>query len=101
MALNIPSYPDVVKYPMDLGTIRSKLEQGLYPIPPYAAFEADVRLIFANCYVFNPPGTSVYTFGRQLEGVFEDKWAARPTGEDDEDECTFPLSARTTLTTRS
>jgi bromodomain-containing factor 1 len=74
---------------MDLGTIRTKLDQGAYPVPPYAAFEADMRLIFKNCYVFNPPGTAVHTWGKQTEQVFEDKWNVRPTGEDGDDDRKF------------
>lgn len=71
---------------MDLGTIRTKLENGLYPLPPYQAFERDVRLIFDNCSVFNPPGTPVNDWGRRLESVFEDKWSERPMHYYDDDE---------------
>lgn len=89
MALNIPNYPDVVRRPMDLTTVRTKLDQGVYPIPPYDSFEQDVRLIFSNCYLFNPPNTTVHDWGRQLEGVFEDKWASRPMGDDEDDDCAY------------
>ena len=89
IALNIPNYPDVVRRPMDLTTVRTKLDQGVYPIPPYDAFEQDVRLIFSNCYLFNPPNTTVHDWGRQLEGVFEDKWASRPMGDDEDDDCAY------------
>ncbi|GAA5880981.1 hypothetical protein JCM1840_006934 [Sporobolomyces johnsonii] len=80
-----PTYLEYVKRPMDLSTIRSKLEHNQYPVPPYQAFEHDVRLIFKNCYAFNPPGTVVNDWGHKLEGVFERKWEERPTGEDDDD----------------
>lgn len=85
VALNIPQYPQVVREPMDLGTVRTKLDNGLYPLPPYAAFERDVRLIFKNCYLFNPPGTPVHEWGARLEAVFEDKWSERPMSYDDEE----------------
>jgi bromodomain-containing factor 1 len=84
IALNIPQYPTLIKHPMDLGTIRTKLEQNKYPVPPYEAFEHDVRLIFKNCYVFNPPGTPVNDWGRRVEDVFERKWEERPLGDDDD-----------------
>ncbi|CEQ42856.1 SPOSA6832_04708, partial [Sporobolomyces salmonicolor] len=79
-----PTYLEYVKRPMDLSTIRSKLEHNQYPVPPYQAFEHDVRLIFKNCYAFNPPGTVVNDWGHKLESVFERKWEERPTGEDDD-----------------
>ncbi|KAL8283730.1 hypothetical protein RQP46_005525 [Phenoliferia psychrophenolica] len=85
VALNIPQYPSIVRKPMDLGTVRAKLEQNLYPSPAYGPFENDVRQVFKNCYLFNPPGTAVNEWGHRLEGVFEDKWDVRPMGDDDDD----------------
>lgn len=80
---------------MDLGTIRSKLDQSLYPVPPYVAFENDVRQVFKNCYIFNPAGTPVNDWGRRLEAVFDAKWYERPQGEDeDEGELRFRLGSR-------
>ncbi|GAA5897177.1 bromodomain-containing protein [Sporobolomyces salmoneus] len=77
-----PTYSQYVSRPMDLGTIRSKLEHNQYPLPPYDAFESDVRQIFENCFAFNPAGTIVHEWGRQLEAVFEIKWAERPMDDD-------------------
>lgn len=77
---------------MDLGTIRTKLDQNLYPMPPYAAFEADMRLVFTNCYIFNPPGTPVHAWGKQTEAAFEDKWSVRPSGEEEDDRTLFSLA---------
>jgi bromodomain-containing factor 1 len=37
-------------------------------------FEADVRLMLNNCFTFNPAGTDIYNFGKQLETLFELKW---------------------------
>lgn len=85
-ALNIPQYPQIIRQPMDLGTVRSKLDNGQYPSPMYQAFEQDVRLVFNNCYTFNPPGTPVHDMGRRLEGVFEHKWDQRPIAEEEESE---------------
>ena len=47
----VPEYLDIVKHPMDLGTVREKLKRGRYP--DHLAFAADVRLVFANCRLFN------------------------------------------------
>jgi hypothetical protein len=55
IALGIPTYFDIVKNPMDMGTIQSKLENSRYVSPD--EFEADVRLVLHNCFLFNHPGT--------------------------------------------
>ena len=79
VALNIPHYFDVVKQPMDLGTISSNLANNQYENGD--EFERDVRLVFANCYAFNPEGTDVHAMGKKLEAVFDKKWAQRPVPE--------------------
>ncbi|BGP26427.1 bromodomain-containing factor 1 [Rhodotorula toruloides] len=85
--LNVyPQYTQYVQTPMDLSTIRGKLEHNQYPLPPYQAFEHDVRLVFANCYAFNPAGTAVNDWGHRLEAVFETKWAERPMAYEDDSE---------------
>jgi hypothetical protein len=45
--LGIPDYIEVVKNPMDFGTVRSKLEKNEYP--GVEEMLADVRLVSANC----------------------------------------------------
>src|ERR1044072_2581957 len=56
--LNIPDYFTVIKHPMDLGTVKSKLTSGEYPNP--VNFAADVRLTFSNAMTYNPPGNDVH-----------------------------------------
>ncbi|OMH83849.1 SWR1 complex bromodomain subunit bdf1 [Zancudomyces culisetae] len=73
-ALNIPSYPKIIKNPMDLGTVKTKLASGAYKTP--SDFHSDVLLIFTNCYKFNPPNHPVHQAGKDLEKVFNAKWAA-------------------------
>jgi hypothetical protein len=34
-------------------------------------FAADVRLIFTNCYKYNPPDHDVVAMARKLQDVFE------------------------------
>ncbi|CUM64800.1 uncharacterized protein PRCAT00002412001 [Priceomyces carsonii] len=76
VALNIPKYHEVVKEPMDLGTVQSKLANNQYENGD--EFERDVRLIFKNCYLFNPEGTDVNSMGHKLESIFNKKWVNRP-----------------------
>ncbi|MCJ1356754.1 MAG: hypothetical protein MMC33_006750 [Icmadophila ericetorum] len=73
VALNIPQYFKIIKKPMDMSTIEKKLTSGQYENAK--EFEADVRLMFQNCYKFNPPENPVYAWGKQFEAVFDDKWS--------------------------
>ena len=75
VALNIPTYLSVIKTPMDFQTIRQKLDQGAYESAK--DFEGDVRLVFQNCYKFNPPSHFVFQFGKKLEAVFNDEWSKK------------------------
>ena len=40
----------VIKKPMDLGTVRTKMEGREYRVP--TEFATDMRLIFTNCYKY-------------------------------------------------
>ncbi|GES92239.1 hypothetical protein GLOIN_2v1781474 [Rhizophagus clarus] len=62
----------VIKYPMDLFTINSKLENNQYT--KLEEFEDDVRLIFCNCYTYNNVESEIYCLGRELEAIFNKKW---------------------------
>ncbi|KAJ5777532.1 hypothetical protein N7520_000778 [Penicillium odoratum] len=76
VALNIPTYHNVIKKPMDLMTVQSKLKTGQYENS--REFEADIRLIFKNCFRFNLKGDPTYVAGEQLLDVFERKWKELP-----------------------
>ncbi|KAI0028582.1 hypothetical protein K488DRAFT_80600 [Vararia minispora EC-137] len=68
-----PNYFEVIKSPMDLGTMRGKLETGGYP--NRFAFEADFRLMTRNAKTYNPPDTYVFKETTRLETYFEQQWA--------------------------
>ncbi|KQK00211.1 transcription factor GTE10 isoform X2 [Brachypodium distachyon] len=70
--LNIPDYNDIVKHPMDLGTIKKKLDSGSYTSP--SSFAADVRLTFNNAITYNPRGHAVHDMAIQLNKIFESRW---------------------------
>ncbi|XP_013611061.1 PREDICTED: transcription factor GTE10-like isoform X1 [Brassica oleracea var. oleracea] len=70
--LNIPDYFIVIKHPMDLGTIRSRLRNGEYSSP--LDFAADVRLTFSNSMAYNPPGNQYHKMARDLSTYFESRW---------------------------
>src|SRR5690606_6915937 len=75
IALNIPDYFKIIKRPMDLSTVGSKLKTNQYASA--SEFEADIRLMISNCFKFNPPGTPVHTFGQKMETLFNQQWAGK------------------------
>nr|GEW66052.1 hypothetical protein [Tanacetum cinerariifolium] len=70
--LKIPDYFTVIKHPMDLGTIRTKLLSGRYADP--WGFVADVRLTFKNAMTYNPKGNNVHIMADTLSKFFEVRW---------------------------
>lgn len=75
VALNIPNYHSVIKKPMDLRTVKGKLDGGEYENAK--DFEADVRLIFQNCYKFNAAPHPINVMGHQFEEAFDEHWAKK------------------------
>uniref|UniRef100_A0A6M2EYR8 Bromo domain-containing protein n=1 Tax=Populus davidiana TaxID=266767 RepID=A0A6M2EYR8_9ROSI len=70
--LNIPDYFTIIKHPMDLGTVKSKIVSGEYLSP--LGFAADVRLTFSNAMKYNPPGNDVHSMAETLSKYFEVRW---------------------------
>ncbi|KAI5791742.1 hypothetical protein DFH27DRAFT_592142 [Peziza echinospora] len=75
VALNIPDYFRIIKKPMDLSTMQNKLKTNQYDSAN--DFEADMRLMLANCYKFNPSGTAVNNMGKKVEEIFNKKWSEK------------------------
>ncbi|KAK6127611.1 hypothetical protein DH2020_038649 [Rehmannia glutinosa] len=69
---NIPDYFNVIKHPMDLGTVKSKLLSNQYSNP--IDFAADVRLTFKNAMTYNPVGHAVHNMADTLSKYFEVRW---------------------------
>lgn len=74
--LGLHDYHDIIKKPMDLGTVKKKMDDREYKSAP--DFATDVRLIFSNCYQYNPPDHDVVAMGRKLQDVFEVRYSAIP-----------------------
>lgn len=70
--LNIPDYYTVIKHPMDLGTIKSKITSSEYS--SVLDFVADVRLTFSNAMTYNPPANHVHIMADTLRKFFELRW---------------------------
>lgn len=63
------SYLTVIKKPMDLSTIRAKLDNGMYI--SRQDFVSDIRLIITNCYTYNStPASPVRKAGEAFEKLF-------------------------------
>lgn len=83
VAAKCPDYFDIIKNPMDLGTIQKRLPKGRLGEKksdpkeynnPYQ-FRDDMRLVWANCRNYNAVGHAVRTMGDALSETWEKKWA--------------------------
>lgn len=70
--LKIPDYFEVIKNPMDLGTVEKKVMNNEY-MDVYQ-FLDDVRLIWSNCYTYNPTESDVAKMCKELEKFFNEKY---------------------------
>lgn len=77
--LNIPDYHTIVKHPMDLNTIKKRLENYFY----YSAEECinDFRLMFKNCYLYNKPDEDVVFMAKTIEDALNAKLKELPKPE--------------------
>lgn len=72
--LGLSDYHLFIKKPMDLGTIKSKLDRKGYNSAEQ--FASDVRLTFDNAMTYNPPGNDVHQMADELLHLFEENWNA-------------------------
>lgn len=56
--LQAPNYHTIIKQPMDLSTMKSKVERGAYN--SWADLTSDLVLMFSNAKTFNAAGTVVH-----------------------------------------
>ena len=67
--LQIPDYYQIIKKPMDLSTIKRKLDTGQYSDP--WQYVDDVWLMFENAWLYNKKNSKVYKFSTKLSEIFE------------------------------
>ncbi|XP_034933752.1 bromodomain adjacent to zinc finger domain protein 2B isoform X2 [Chelonus insularis] len=67
-----PTYKKIIKTPMDLSTIKKKLQDTIYKSRD--EFCADVRQMFINCEVFNEDDSPVGKAGHGMRTFFETRW---------------------------
>lgn len=73
-ALGLHDYFTIIKHPMDLGTVKSRLNTNWYKSPK--EFAEDVRLTFHNAMTYNPKGHDVHIMAEILSKMFEEKWSS-------------------------
>lgn len=61
----VPDYHKIIKTPMDLAKVKSKLNMGSYQLNEEVM--KDIQLIFRNCDEYNVKGNEIYTAGSTLE----------------------------------
>uniref|UniRef100_A0A7S1TEY5 Uncharacterized protein n=1 Tax=Compsopogon caeruleus TaxID=31354 RepID=A0A7S1TEY5_9RHOD len=83
--LNLPDYPIIVKHPIDLGTISTRLSTGNYATK--GAFRLDICRIWSNCRLYNgsDPNCPVMVQCGRCEHLFQQEWK-RLFGESDDEE---------------
>lgn len=72
IALNLPDYYQIIKNPMDLGTVTEHLLKGRYL--SIDSFANDVRLVWSNCYLYNHKESDVVKMAESMEKFFEEKF---------------------------
>ena len=77
--LKIPHYYQVVRKPMDLTTVKNRINFLWYR--DAAGCISDLRLMFSNCYNFNSPTDYVYKAGQKLEEYLNEKLKDLPAIE--------------------
>lgn len=68
----LTDYPEIIKNPMDLGTVNTNLEAGKYAGPE--AFATDVRLVWRNAQKYNRQDSDIYQTAEKLSKTFEKKF---------------------------
>ncbi|CAD6992305.1 unnamed protein product [Ceratitis capitata] len=61
----VPDYHKIIKTPMDLAKVKSKLNMGSYQLNEEVM--KDIQLIFKNCDEYNVKGNEIYCAGSTLE----------------------------------
>ncbi|XP_047172889.1 transcription factor GTE4-like [Vigna umbellata] len=89
--LGLHDYFTIITHPMDLGTVKSRLNKNWYKSPK--EFAEDVRLTFNNAMTYNPKGQDVHIMAEQLAKIFEDRWAIIESDYNREMRCGFDYGA--------
>lgn len=65
--LGLTDYPEIIKKPMDLRTVRKNLAKGKFK--KFEDFFRDLQLIWDNCKTYNIQGSDIYKMAESMEKV--------------------------------
>ena len=71
--LGLPDYFEVIEKPMDLGTLKKLLDNGVYRT--LNEVERDINLTFDNAMLYNPEGSVVWNMANELKDKFAKDYA--------------------------
>ncbi|XP_061372797.1 uncharacterized protein LOC133315232 [Gastrolobium bilobum] len=80
----LPDYHDIIKHPMDFGTVRKKLDGRLYT--NLEQFEKDMLLICSNAMQYNSPDTIYYRQARAMQEMAQKDFENLRQDSDDDSE---------------
>uniref|UniRef100_K3W5V2 Bromo domain-containing protein n=1 Tax=Globisporangium ultimum (strain ATCC 200006 / CBS 805.95 / DAOM BR144) TaxID=431595 RepID=K3W5V2_GLOUD len=66
----VPGYTDIIKNPMDLGTIKSRIGKGYYEQRPEQVTR-DVNLVWENCFTFNRLDAEISKCANRLRYIWD------------------------------
>lgn len=78
-ALNLPDYHEIIKQPMDMSTIKKKMDSGRYASSKECI--ADYDLMFQNCYTYNRPTDDISIMGKKIQDLLHTKVKNMPQVE--------------------
>uniref|UniRef100_A0A3B3U7R7 Bromo domain-containing protein n=1 Tax=Poecilia latipinna TaxID=48699 RepID=A0A3B3U7R7_9TELE len=81
VSLGLPDYHKIITSPMDLGTIKKRLENNYY----WSSSEClqDFNTMFTNCYIYNKPTDDIVLMALALEKIFLQKVSQMPQKEEE------------------
>ncbi len=77
---DIPNYYQIIQTPMDLGTVKQRMENEYYE--SLEQWITDINLVWSNAIVFNPPGNDVHECAKILQAMFEKRVRQLPKPPD-------------------
>lgn len=72
----IPDYAQIIKKPIDLNIIKSRLEEGIYE--EFSQVDDDVKLMVSNALAYNAPGDPVALAANQVKQLWSEKVKSLP-----------------------
>ena len=72
VTMGLVDYFDIIKKPMDFSTLLDNAEKHYYAT--HEAFTEDLRLVWRNCYLYNPEHHEVCTMAKKCENFYEERY---------------------------